>query len=88
MTDERDLLMWAGSSPAVVYLMLVFIAGAWIEPRPIVWKLAVFSAGMAYICTMAKSFEPRDGSAFHLGTARVAFWVTIASGTVAGICLL
>ena len=88
MTEERDLLMWGGSTPAAIYLMLTFVAGAWVDPRPIVWKLAVFSAGMAYLCTMAKSLEPRDGSKFNLGIARVAFWITIAAGAGAGICLL
>ena len=88
MAEEKQLLMWAGSGPAAVYLILAFVAGAWVEPRPIVWKLAVFASGMAYLCTLAKSLEPRDGSKFHLGTARVAFWVTIASGTGAGLCLL
>ena len=88
MAEEKELLMWAGSGPAAVYLTLAFVAGAWVEPRPIVWKLAVFSSGMAYLCTLAKSLEPREELKFHLRVARVAFWVTVVAGAGAGICLL
>ena len=88
MTEERQLMMWAATSFAVTYLILLFIAGAWVEPRPIVWKLALFSLGTGYICTWIKSIESRSQESFRIGVARVTFWASIAAGSAAGVGLL
>ena len=88
LTEERQLMMWAASVFAAVYLVLVFVAGAWVEPRPWAWKLATLSAGLAYLCTLAKSYEARAPEGFHPGLARLTFWSSLAAGAGAGVLLV
>ena len=86
LTDERRLMMWAGSGPAMLYLSMCFIAG-FLADRPLAWRAAAFSAGFAYIATAIKSYEVRIVH-FTVGAARVAFLISLIAGTYAGICLL
>lgn len=88
LSEERQLMMWAAAALAVAYLVLVFLAGAWVEPRPLAWKGAILSAGSAYLCTLAKAYEARVDPRPRFGAARPLFWVSLAAGAAAGAALV
>jgi hypothetical protein len=82
MTDGRRMLMWAGTAFGSVYLAFVFAAG-FLTANGAAWRFAVFSAGLAYLCTVAGVFQPAGSR-----IAFVLYLVTLASGAAAGLALL